>query len=315
MSVTGDLFELTPVASSVPPGLDLVIALTGFSDAGGAAGQFNEYSKQAVSSEPIAVFENDLLLDYRARRPIIYFNEDRLTEYTPPVLQLSLAEDDLHQPFLLLTGYEPDFLWNGFVRDVIALINRFAVARTTWVHAIPMPVPHTRPIGVTVSGTREELIEAMSVWRPHTQVPANVLHLLEYRLTEIGADVAGFALLIPHYLADTEFPSAALATIDSISAATGLILPTDELREEGRDFVSRIDEQVQGNEELRRLVGTLEQRYDAYMENNSLKSPLMDSDGVLPSADEIADELEKFLAGRKGPDDGPTTPRGPGARQ
>jgi hypothetical protein len=303
MSVPGDLFELTAAASDVPDGLDLVVALTGFSDAGGAAGQFNDYSRGAFESEPVAIFDNDLLLDYRARRPIIYFDQDHLTEYTPPRLQVSLAYDDLQHPFLLLTGYEPDFLWERFVRDVLGLIDRFRVARTTWVHAIPMPVPHTRPIGVTVSGTRAELIESMSVWRPHTQVPANVLHLLEYRLTERGSGVAGFALLIPHYLADTEFPTAAIAAIDSISAATGLILPTDELREEGREFVSRIDEQVGGNEELKRLVGTLEERYDTYMEGSALRSPLMDSDGTLPSADEIAAELEKFLAGRKGPDE------------
>lgn len=303
MSIPGELYELTAAASDVPDGLDLVVSLTGFSDAGGAAGQFNEYSRGSVESEPVAVFDNDLLLDYRARRPIIYFDQDHLTEYTPPQLLVSLAYDDLHHPFLLLTGYEPDFLWERFVRDVIELIDRFRVARTTWVHAIPMPVPHTRPIGVTVSGTREELIESMSVWRPHTQVPSNVLHLLEYRLAERGSGVAGFALLIPHYLADTEYPTAALAAIDSISAATGLILPTDELREEGREFVSRIDEQVGGNDELKRLVGTLEERYDTYMEGSALKSPLMDSDGTLPSADEIAAELEKFLAGRKGPDE------------
>jgi hypothetical protein len=303
MSLPGELFELTAAASDVPDGLDLVVALTGFSDAGGAAGQFNDYSRGAFESEPVAIFDNDLLLDYRARRPIIYFDQDHLTEYTPPRLQVSLAYDDLRHPFLLLTGYEPDFLWERFVRDVLGLIDRFRVARTTWVHAIPMPVPHTRPIGVTVSGTRAELIESMSVWRPHTQVPSNVLHLLEYRLTERGSGVAGFALLIPHYLADTEFPTAAIAAIDSISAATGLILPTDELREEGREFVSRIDEQVGGNEELKRLVGTLEERYDTYMEGSALRSPLMDSDGTLPSADEIAAELEKFLAGRKGPDD------------
>ena len=69
-----------------------------------------------------------------------------------------------------------------------------------------MPVPHTRPIGVTVSGNRPELIEPMSVWRPTTQVPSNALHLLEFRLQELGHPTAGFVLLIPHYLADTEYP-------------------------------------------------------------------------------------------------------------
>ena len=100
------------------------------------------------------------------------------------------------------------------------LIERFAVKSVTWVHSIPMPVPHTRPIGVTVSGNRRELIETMSIWKPQTQVPANALHLLEYRLQQLSYPIAGFVLLVPHYLADTEYPAAAIAGLDSISAAS-----------------------------------------------------------------------------------------------
>ncbi|RWZ61448.1 PAC2 family protein [Labedella populi] len=297
------LYELTPEAHEVPGGLPLVVGLTGFADAGAAVSQVTEHLLESISHRPIARFDNDALLDYRARRPVVTFEEDRLTSYDPPRLELSLAEDDMHQPFLLLSGYEPDFAWEGFIQAVIDLVDRFAASTVTWVHAIPMPVPHTRSIGVTVSGTRSELVEALSVWRPRTQIAANVLHVLELRLAEHGADVAGFALLIPHYLADTEYPDAAVAALDNIAAATGLILPSDELRGAGREFVSRIDEQVAGNEELGRLVTTLEQRYDAYMEGTSVRSPLTDEDGELPSADAIADELERFLAGQRSGDD------------
>ncbi|RWZ51657.1 PAC2 family protein [Labedella phragmitis] len=297
------LYELTPEAREVPGGLPLVVGLTGFADAGSAVSQVTEHLLESISHRVVVRFDNDVLLDYRARRPIITFEQDRLTAYAPPRLELSLAEDDMGQPFLLLSGYEPDFAWEAFIQAIIDLVDRFAVSTITWVHAIPMPVPHTRPIGVTVSGTRAELVESLSVWRPRTQVAANVAHVLEYRLAEHGADVAGFALLIPHYLADTEYPDAAVAALDSIAAATGLILPSDELRGAGREFVSRIDEQVAGNEELGRLVTTLEERYDAYMEGTSVRSPLTDEDGELPSADAIADELERFLAGQRSGDD------------
>jgi hypothetical protein len=70
------------------------------------------------------------------------------------------------------------------------------------------------------------------------------------------------------------------------------------LRENGREFVGKIDEQVEGNQELNRLVRTLEDRYDTYMAGTVLRSPLTDEDGALPTADEIAAELEKFLAFR-----------------
>ena len=290
------LYEFNPALESVPEGLHLVAGLTGFADAGSAVTQLSDYLLGTLDHRMVASFDADMLLDYRARRPTIYFDQDHLTDYQPASLGLYLATDEIGQQFLFLTGFEPDFQWERFSAAVLQLIDKYKVKTTTWVHAIPMPVPHTRPIGVTVSGNRVELTDAMSVWRPRTQVPSNALHLVEYRLQQLQHATAGFVLLIPHYLADTEHPDAAVAALESISAATGLIFPTDHLREEGREFLSKIDAQVETNQELARLVGTLEERHDSYMEGNPLRSPLTDEDGALPSADEIAAELENFLA-------------------
>jgi hypothetical protein len=301
------LYQLNPDVI-VPAGLPLVAGLTGYADAGGAVAQTTEYLLSTLDSTVVASFEADELLDYRARRPIILFEGDHLTDYTPPRLSLDLAVDELGQQFLLLTGFEPDYQWQRFSSAVVGLVEQLEVSSTTWINSIPMPVPHTRPVGVTVSGNRAELIEAMSIWRPTTQVPANVLHLVEFRLQELDHPTTGFVLLIPHYLSDAEYPSAAITALEAISAATGRIFPTDALREQGRDFIARIDEQVSENTELGKLVGTLEQRHDSYMEGTTLRSPLTDEDGELPSADEIAAELEKFLAFRRANDD--DTPRG-----
>ncbi|AYF99175.1 proteasome assembly chaperone family protein [Protaetiibacter intestinalis] len=299
MQDPGELYTLVGDVSDVPAGLHLVAGLTGFTDAGSAVAQVTELLRDSAVDRELVVFDNDLLLDYRARRPVLFFDEDHLSDYQPARLALSLAHDELHRPFLLLTGYEPDFRWEAFTQAILDLVERFQVVDTTWIHAIPMPTPHTRPLGVTVSGNRTELTDTYSVWRPRTQVPGNALHLVEYRLQETGHATAGFVLLVPHYLADTEFPLAAVTALESISAATGLIFPTDELREQGREFIQKVEDQVAGNAELERLVATLEERHDSYMEENPLPSPLVDEDGELPSADTIAAELERFLASRR----------------
>ncbi|WP_166983675.1 proteasome assembly chaperone family protein [Paramicrobacterium fandaimingii] len=302
MSIPEDLVRFTESASAVPAGLPLVIGLTGFSDAGSTIAQAVTYLRDSLSYDDVAIFDNDQLLDYRARRPIIQFEHDHLTNYEPSRLALSLAYDELRRPFLLLTGYEPDFRWESFTQTVMGLIERFDVSHTTWVHGIPMPVPHTRPLGAAVSGNREELIESLSIWRPSTQVPANVLHLLEYRLQENDLPVTGFALLIPHYLTETEYPAAALTALELYTAASGLVFPSDELREDGRQFITRVDEQVAENGELHKLVSSLEARYDTYMEGTEQRPPLTMDEHNLPSADDIAAELERYLAGRRASD-------------
>jgi hypothetical protein len=298
----GGLYDLTFEATTVPAGLHLVAGLTGFTDAGSAVTQFSDHLLDTLDVREIVTFDTDALLDYRARRPIMTFVQDHLTDYKPAKLSLYLAKDELGQEFLLLTGFEPDFQWERFSQAIIQLVQRYRVKDTTWVHAIPMPTPHTRPIGVTVSGNRTELVDSMSIWKPSTQLPSNALHLVEYRLAELGHPTAGFVLLVPHYLADTEYPMAAITALESISAATGLIFPTEQLREENRDFIAKVEDQVEGNQELQRLVGTLEARHDSYMEENPLPSPLVDESGELPSAESIAAELEKFLANRRDDD-------------
>lgn len=298
----GSLYQRAVSAPRVPTGLPLVIALTGFTDAGSAVSQVVDHFREVLEPTPLAVFSNDVLLDYRARRPIVSFEQDHLTDYRPPRLELSLAHDALGQPFLLLAGYEPDFAWDAFTEAVVDLAAVYDAATVTWVHAIPMPVPHTRPIGTTVSGTRPELTEAHSVWKPSTQVPATAGHLLEFRFAEAGAQVAGFVLLVPHYLGDTEYPAAALAALDSLTVATGLVFSGDELREGNREYLEKVQEQVSGSEELSRMLQGLEERYDAYMAGSTLATPIIHT-GDLPSADELAAELERFLASRPAGDD------------
>jgi hypothetical protein len=261
-----------------------------------------DYFRDDLDPTPVVSFSADVLHDYRARRPLITFEADHLTAYRTPRLELSLAHDSIGQPFILLAGYEPDFAWEAFAETVVGLAEGLQVSTVTWVHSIPMPVPHTRPIGTTVSGTRGELTQAHSVWKPHTQVPSTVGHLLEYRFAQSGAEVAGFVLLIPHYLGDTDYPAAAIAGLDSISVATGLVFDLDDLREENRVYLEKVTEQVSGSDELTAMLRNLEERYDAYMAGSNLGQPIIHT-GDLPSADELAAELERFLATRPPGDD------------
>lgn len=286
----------------VAPGLSLVVAIPGFTDTGSTVAQLSQHLLSSLEHEPLVEFDMDVLYDYRGRRPSIVFDTDHLTGYEPPRLTLSLVKDELGARFLLLHGLEPDFRWNGFADAVEDLVTRLDVASFTWVHAIPMPAPHTRPLNVTVSGNRHDLISAMSVWQPQVQVPANAIHMLEYRLSERQIPIAGFVILVPHYLGDNEYPEAAVKALEVIGLATGLILPSDSLREEGREFLARLAAQIADNEELQQMIGGLEQRYDAFMANTELRSPLIGDEGNLPTADQLAAEWERFLATRPSPE-------------
>lgn len=286
--------------AAVPKGLPLIVALAGISDAGGVISQLDSFLWDRNGLEEILRFNTDLLLDYRSRRPVITFDEDHFVDYNPEELTLALGRDELGSPFLLLSGFEPDFRWEQFVDTLLLLIDEFEVSVTVWTHAIPMPVPHTRPLRATVSGSRSDLIESRSIWKPTTKLPASISHLLEYRLHSLGEEVVGFALLVPHYLANNDYPDALMASLDVIMTATGLIFGTEDVRETARAFRQQVDTQISENEESGEMLRGLESRYDAYIEDQTAKSPLVAEDGSIPTADQLASELERFLAQRRG---------------
>jgi hypothetical protein len=281
-------------------GLNLVMGFTGFADAGHVVRQITAELLDTPAAEMIAEFDADQLIDYRSRRPQVSFVEDHLQDYQAPSLALYRLVDGLGSPFLLLAGFEPDLQWERFARAVAGIVEELDVNLVTWIHSIPMPVPHTRPVGVTVHGNRPELIEGISVWKPTVEVPAAVGHILELRLTAAGRNVAGYVIHVPHYLAEAEYPTAAVAGLEYLGAATSLMLPTDRLREAGRDVVRQIAEQIDASEEVQQVVSRLESRYDEKAEGTVRRSLLADENDELPNADALGAAVEAYLA-RKEP--------------
>ncbi|MFM6978363.1 MAG: proteasome assembly chaperone family protein [Micrococcales bacterium] len=293
-----DLYTYVVEPETIPGGLSLVAGFSGFTDSGHVLTQMADQMFSSLSHELVLRFENDELLDYRSRRPVMFFERDHIADYEPAVLGLYLMHDEANEPFLYLHGYEPDFKWEAFASAVEQLVEDLEVKDFTWVHAIPFPAPHTKPVGVTVSGNRSDIISRVSEWKPQTQVPGNVLHLIEYRLSTSDLPMAGLVMLVPHYLSDTDFPQAAVAAFEQVSAATGLVFPTDSLREQGVVVLSKIDEQVEKNEDLAKLIATLEAGYGSDA-SGIVRAPIMRPAPKIPSADELAEELEEYLANRR----------------
>ncbi|MET4062026.1 hypothetical protein ABIB35_003605 [Arthrobacter sp. UYP6] len=292
------LFNLNPEAADDAGlhGLQLLMGFTGFAEAGHVVSQIRDELLETLDHDLVASFDSDQLIDYRARRPQISFAEDHLADYEPPKLNLYRLQDGLGEPFLFLTGFEPDFQWERFAAAVVHLVQHFDVQMVSWIHSIPMPVPHTRPVGVTVHGNRPDLMAGISTWRPNAQIQAAVGHVLELRLTEAGIDVVGHAMHVPHYLAEAEFPPAAVAGLEYLGAAASLVLPTDRLREAGRDVERQIAEQVEASAEVKGVVATLEKRYDEYTDSTVRRSLLVKDNDELADAEELGAAVEAYLA-------------------
>jgi hypothetical protein len=288
-----ELFELDPDRPELGSPV-LVQALDGFIDAGGAKRIAREHLLASYESQVVATFDVDQLLDYRARRPAMLFVEDHWESYDDPQLAVHLVHDAVGTPFLLLAGPEPDVQWERFTSAMKMVIDRLGVRLTIGLNAIPMGVPHTRPTGVIAHGSRKELVAGYEPWVNAVQVPGTAGHLLEYRLGQAGYDAVGFAVHVPHYVAQAEYPAASAALLAEVSKASGLALPLDALLEAAVTTRAAIDEQVSGAPEVAAVVQALENQYDAFIAGRD--SSLLLDHADLPTADELGAELERFLA-------------------
>ncbi|MDH6227492.1 MULTISPECIES: PAC2 family protein [Streptomyces] len=283
-------------------GLVMLYHFDGYIDAGDTGDLIVDRLLDTLPHQLVARFDHDRLVDYRARRPLLTFDRDHWSGYEEPALELRILQDATGAPFLLLSGPEPDVEWERFAAAVREIVERLRVRLSVNFHGIPMGVPHTRPVGVTPHGSRADLVPAPRSPIGEAQVPGSAEALVEYRLTQAGHDTLGVAAHVPHYVARSRYPDAALTVVEAVTSATGLVLPAvaHALRTEAQRTQTEIERQVrEGDEELVALVQGLEHQYDAAA-GAETRGNLLADPADLPSAEELGREFERFLAEREG---------------
>jgi proteasome assembly chaperone (PAC2) family protein len=266
-----------------------VLALDGWIDAGLGAQSAREALLQSLDTTTVATFDTDVLLDYRSRRPTMHLVEGVLSGLTWPSIELRAATDVDGNDLLLLMGAEPDHQWQAFVRAVIDLFMRFGARMVVGLGAYPAAVPHTRPTRLAASASDESLARFCAV-RTTVDVPAGVQGAVERLAAEVGLPAVGLWAQVPHYISAMPSPAAAAALVDGLAAVADLSLPSDELHRQTPALRTRLDELVAGNPDHVRMVQQLERDWDG---EEGATSGF--GSEPLPSGDELAAELERFL--------------------
>lgn len=297
--MTGELYRIE-AETSAPKGAVLLHALTGFIDAGQAGRVAVAHLLETLEHRVVATFDIDQLLDYRSRRPPMVFEADHWASYDQPQLILYEVRDQADTAFLVLAGAEPDLQWERFAAAVCELVERFEVGLTVGLGAVPMAVPHTRPVTVTAHATRPELVSSYQRWFGTLEVPGSANALIELRLGEAGHDAMGLTVHVPHYLARSEYPESARGLLEHVARNSGLELPYEALRPAAQRVLAEVDEQIAGSAESASVVAGLEARFDAATESLGQRPMLVSDTEPLPTGDEIAAELEQFLAEQDG---------------
>ena len=268
----------------------LLLATESWTDAGLGAQAAIAQILETIPTEVLATFDADHLIDFRARRPIVRISDGVVDGLRWPEIQLRSGQDVAGSSVIVLVGPEPDMAWHAFVRAVVDLATGLGVRLVVGLGAYPAPVPHTRPVKLMAIATTAELAAQVGVVPGTADMPAGIQTALQEGFAAAGVPAIGIWARVPHYLAATPYPAASAALVDALATVAGLELDAEALHVAAASMASQIDEIVANNEEYRVLVRRLEATFDDEVAIDFSN---------LPSGDELAAELERFLRGHQ----------------
>jgi predicted ATP-grasp superfamily ATP-dependent carboligase len=182
--------------------------------------------------------------------------------------------------------------WHAFVRAVVGLAGQLGVRLVVGLGAFAAPVPHTRPVSLMAIATTAELAAQVGVVSGDAEMPAGIQTALQEGFAVAGVPAIGVWARVPHYLAAIPYPAASAALVDALTTVSGLELDAAELHAAADSMLGQIDEIIANSAEYPALVRQLE----AAVDGETTAFDFSD----LPSGDELAAELERFLRGEQG---------------
>jgi len=283
----------------------LVMAPEGWIDAGlGGAGAVGAMLA-ALETEVVASFDVDRLLDHRSRRPMSHMLDGVYTDLVWPSLELLAAHDAEGNAMLILAGPEPDHEWRAYAEAIGELAEMFGVRLAVGLGAFPAGVPHTRTSRLAATATNAELANKLGVVSGEVQVPAGVVAAIERRLHQLDIATIAIWARVPHYAAAMPYPPASLQLLDGLATVAGIQVASPELSEAAAATRAHLDEVTTNSIQHAALVRQLEAQIDADPAEGGDPESAGQAEateagwGILPTGDELAAEVERFLKGEQ----------------
>ena len=270
----------------------LVAAFRGWNDAGDAASFAAQHLERVWGAAPLASIDPETFFDFQATRPQVELVDGETRRITWPSNDFTAARlKGAPHDVIVLVGTEPNLQWKTFAGLVVSLARKHDVQLVITLGALLADVPHSRPVPITGTAVDRELIEKLGLQRSRYEGPTGIVGVLHDSFAEAGIPSASLWAAVPHYLAVSPNPKAALALVDKAVGLVGWPAEVDDLERATAAYEERVAEMVSSDEDVTAYVKLLEDRND---ERNREALEEME----LPTGDALAAELESFLRNR-----------------
>ncbi len=270
----------------------LVCAFKGWNDAADAASSAIEFVGSALNGERFATIDPEEFYDFQATRPRTKLVDGQTREIVWPAVELFAARvPRAPRDLILMSGTEPSFRWRTFCQLVVELAEVLGTQLVVTLGALLADVPHTRPISVTGLSSDKALVSRLGLAPSSYEGPTGIVGILHAACQQAGLPSASLWAAVPHYIAATPNPKAALALVRKLEGLVGVAVDASELEGAAADYERQVNVAVQSDPDVQAFVERLEQ---------AAGSEADDEPTSLPSGETIARDLQRFLRQRGG---------------
>jgi proteasome assembly chaperone (PAC2) family protein len=270
----------------------LICGFKGWNDAADAASSAISYVGTALGAQRFATIDPEEFYDFQATRPRVKMVEGQTREIVWPAVELFEARvPRAPRDLILLTGSEPSFRWRTFCQIVVELAEALGAQLVVTLGALLADVPHTRPVSVTGLSSDQALVARLGLAPSSYEGPTGIVGILHAACQQAGLPSASLWAAVPHYIAATPNPKAALALVRKLEGLVGVAVDGSDLESASADYERQVNVAVQSDPDVQAFVERLEQAAGDEPD---------ETPGALPSGETIARDLQRFLRQRGG---------------
>jgi len=271
----------------------MVAAFGGWNDAGASASSAVGFLGESLGAHRLAAIDPEEFYDFQATRPLVDLTSGGNGPIVWPEVEILAARTaDAPHDLVLVAGAEPSFRWRAFCTTVLDAADALGVKRVVTLGSLLADVVHTRPVRLTGMASDEALIADLDFRTPSYAGPTGIVGVLHSAAAERGLEAVSLWAPVSHYAAGITNAKGTLALLRAFERVYGVRLDLDELETAARTFEVQVSRAVEAEPRLRTLVEQLEQAAEEGREGDY---------GPLPTGEELAEELERFLRERDEP--------------
>jgi proteasome assembly chaperone (PAC2) family protein len=268
----------------------LVCAFKGWNDAADAASTALTFVGSTLGARRFAKIDPEEFYDFQSARPQVQLVDGETREIVWPAVELYEARvPRAPRDLILLVGTEPSMRWRTFTKVIVELAEALGTQLVVTLGALLADVPHSRPVSVTGLASDPVLISRLGLTRSSYEGPTGIIGVLHAACQQDGLPSASLWAAVPHYVAATPNPKASLALVRKLEGLLGVVVDGSDLEAAASEYERQVNAAVQSDPDVQAFVERLEQ---------AVTDDVDDDPGPLPSGDQLARELQRFLRQR-----------------